>query len=175
MNFKLILFLILCSIVFCLISYQYIGNILTRVLGIDVIIINYLPTNYTNIEVTAAEKNTGIKNKLMDYKNITHVIKSSHISDWIQQMEEKYSKENERIKKVCNEYRKNYQTRLGLQRQSVIRRNIIKNMMLDTKHRLAYCRHGKVRYIFYKIFMWYSILILNMYIRLSVTFYYPYR
>ena len=144
MNFKLILFFILCSIVFCLISYQYIGNILTRVLGIDVIIINYLPPNYTNIEVTIAEKQTGIKNKLMDYKNITDVIKSSHISDWIQQMEEKYSKENERIKNVCNEYRKKYPTKFGLRRQSVIRRNVIKNMMLDTKHRLAYCRHGKV-------------------------------
>ena len=144
MNFKLIVFFILCSIVFCLISYQYIGNILTRVLGIDVIIINYLPPNHTNIEVTIAEKQTGIKNKLMNYKNITAAIKGSHISDWMQQMEEKYSKENERIKKVCNKYRKKHPTKFGLQRQSVIRRNIIKNVMLDTKHRLAYCRHGKV-------------------------------
>ena len=51
-------------------------------------------------------------------------------------MEEKYSKENERIKKVCNEYGKNYQTKHGLQRQSVIRRNIIKNMIHQMIHQI---------------------------------------
>jgi hypothetical protein len=67
----------------------------------------------------------------------------SSTKDWMKKMEEKYEKRNERIRKVCEEYRTNIPSQFG-SNDTYIQRNIVKNMMVDVKHRLAYCRHGKV-------------------------------
>ena len=52
---------------------------------------------------------------------------------WMKQMEAKYSKAIENIERVCRKYKKDNSTKIPL-----------KNLMVDLKHHLAFCRNAKV-------------------------------
>ena len=157
MNIKFFILLLLCVGLFFLICYIYIGNEFSfttfkfnyQNLNIDNIVVKYIPPSIHQFHVGS----------LMDYNisimpsNISNKHQNSNIlfpsstKDWMKKMEEKYEKMNERIHKVCEEYRTKNPSVFG-SNDTYIKRNIVKNMMVDVKHHLAYCRHGKVKYLF---------------------------
>ena len=143
MSFKLIVIVLLSLLVFSLISYLYIGNALANILGIDIVIVSYLPDGYRiHAKVEDASKSIPIHtiSKATDDPVRVH---NNSIKEWISKMEEKYRKTNERIRNVCNRYRETNHDEFETH-ANYIQSNIVKNMMVDIKHGLAYCRHGKV-------------------------------
>lgn len=103
-------------VVFCLITCFCISNTWKSIFNSGVVVVHYLP-------LTTSLSTTNDK--------------------WIEKMEEKYRKSNERIRQVCQKYREKDITEFNIHNE-YIERNIMLNMMVDVKHRLAYCRHGKV-------------------------------
>ena len=66
--------------------------------------------------------------------------------DWMEQMEQKYRTINERILRVCRTYRERATQELDVD-VSYIDQGLVIDMMLDPKHKLAYCQNAKVRHI----------------------------
>ena len=64
--------------------------------------------------------------------------------DWITKMDEKYRKSKERIRKICKEYRTTIPSKFTNDDKG-IKRNIVEILMVDVKHRLAYCPIEKVK------------------------------
>ena len=166
MNIKLIIFVLICVGVFCLICYIYIGNELrfstltfnSQHLIINSIVANYVPQSTHQFQVGSvidmkhdiSSVPSNISNKHQSMSSTTSVPSST--KDWMRKMEEKYEQINERIHNVCEEYRTKHHSKFG-SNDTFIERNIVKNMMVDIKHSLAYCRHGKVKYLFLFIFV----------------------
>ena len=70
--------------------------------------------------------------------------------DWLKKMEDKYRKINNRIHTVCKRYGATNESNLENHHQPDYHQILYTssktgylNMMVDTQHRLAYCRHGK--------------------------------
>ena len=143
MSVKWTTFVLLCLVLFSLITYFYIGNSLNNIFDIGVVVVNYLPLSFTNnVTVYMIIENISIaSNASLPYEELG--FNATTTDDWVEQMEEKYSTYNERILKVCQQYRAKYPTEFNNHTQ-YIERNIMKNMMVDVKHQLAYCRNGKV-------------------------------
>ena len=161
MNIKLVVLPLLCVGLLCLICYIYIGNELSFIsfkfnsqnLIIGNIVAKYVAPSIHQFQVgSVVDMNYSISiahpNISNKHQNISfNTSLQSSIKDWMKKMEEKYEKINERIHKVCEEYRTKNPSEFG-SNDTYIQRNIIKNMMVDVKHRLAYCRNGKVKYLF---------------------------
>jgi hypothetical protein len=64
--------------------------------------------------------------------------------DWITKMDEKYRKTKERIRKICKEYRATIPSKFT-NNDKGIKRNVVESLMVDVKHRLAYCPVEKVK------------------------------
>ena len=62
----------------------------------------------------------------------------------MKEMEDKYSKINERIRKVCEELRSYNPSDIENRNPESLSTDLYKNMVLDMNHGLSYCRHGKV-------------------------------
>jgi hypothetical protein len=71
-------------------------------------------------------------------------IKEQQQDDWITKMDEKYRKTNERIRKICKEYKSTIPSKFTNDDKG-IELNIAKSLMVDVKHRLAYCPIEKVK------------------------------
>ena len=136
-------FVLLCLVAFALITYFYIGNALNNIFSIGVVVVNYLPLKFTtNVSVYTIIANISTASKSSTpYEMLS--FNGTATNDWVEQMEEKYWKSNERIRKVCQKYREKYPSEFHVDNK-YMERNIMKNMMVDVKHQLAYCRHGKV-------------------------------
>ena len=63
---------------------------------------------------------------------------------WMKEMEDKYSKINIRIRKVCKELRSYNPSDFENRNPESLSTDLYKNMVLDMNHGLSYCRHGKV-------------------------------
>ena len=76
--------------------------------------------------------------------SISKPIMDGYTDDWIKKMEEKYRHENERIRKICNEHRT--EPLFDSANNDKIQKEIELKMsiMIDVKHRLAYCLNAKV-------------------------------
>ena len=66
-------------------------------------------------------------------------------SKWMKKMEHKYSKINKRIKKVCKDLPSYNSLDVKSRNQDSLEKNVNKHMIIDMKHGLSYCRHGKVK------------------------------
>ena len=81
---------------------------------------------------------------------ISKVKMDAYDDDWIKKMEEKYRKDNERIRKVCNKYRT--VPLFASNNSDEIHKSIVMHMPIDVTHRLAHCPNGKVAtYFEYRI------------------------
>ena len=71
--------------------------------------------------------------------------------DWIKKMEEKYRRENERIRKICNKHRAApfFDSNNNDEIQKSIVMDVHTGFVIDVTHRLAYCPNGKVAMYFY--------------------------
>jgi hypothetical protein len=65
-------------------------------------------------------------------------------NDWIKKMEEKYRKTNERIRKICKEYRETIPSKFTNDYKG-IELSVVESLMVDVKHQLAYCPIEKVK------------------------------
>ena len=59
-------------------------------------------------------------------------------------MDEKYRKTKERIRKICKEYKATTPSKFTSDDKG-IELNVVKSLMVDVKHRLAYCLNEKVK------------------------------
>ena len=83
----------------------------------------------------------------------------SDIDYYIRKMEDKYRKENKRIRKICDQYKStlsfdfNNQKSLSKKSKDINNQdfNVVKNIWVDAKHRLSYCPIAKVKRIFLSI------------------------
>ena len=128
-SFRLIISSLVCLVMLTSIRYLYINNNLRKVFTTET---HLIPAMY-KLETDA-------------YKDTQYNIKRSSPSavtkDWITTMEEKYSQENERIRKICNKHRA--KPLFDFKNNDEIRHVIVNEMWFDAKHRLAYCPNAKV-------------------------------
>ena len=132
-NFRLVIAVSMCLLMFPSIRYLYINDNLRKVFTAET---HWIPAIY--------------KPKIDSYKDTQYNIKRSSPSagtkEWIKTMEEKYRQENERIRKICNKHRG--KPLFDFKKNDKIRQVIVNDMWFDVKHRLAYCPNSKVLVIY---------------------------
>ena len=85
-----------------------------------------------------------INEDFLNKQNDSVVKNETTIESWMKEMEDKYFEINERIRKVCEELQLYNPSDIKYRNPIELKSNIYKNMIVDTKHGLSYCRHGKV-------------------------------
>ena len=65
---------------------------------------------------------------------------------WIKNMEEKYRETNERIQKICAQYKATMPIKFNNE-EEILKHKVKKNTAFDEKYRLAYCPNAKVLYL----------------------------
>ena len=90
---------------------------------------------------------SNLNSQLSNTNNTNRTPPTTFQHDWIKKMEEKYRKDNERIRKICDEHRAKLSFEFN-NNDKINEENAIKNMVVDVKHRLAYCRNAKVKCLF---------------------------
>ena len=98
------------------------------------------PSTTLSIDLPTSSTNKDFSNK----QNGSVVKKATTIESWMKEMEDKYFKINERIRNVCEELKLYNPSDIKYRNPIELKSNIYKNMIVDTKHGLSYCRHGKV-------------------------------
>jgi hypothetical protein len=72
------------------------------------------------------------------------------VHHYIRKMEDKYRKENKRIRKICDEYKStvtfDFNNNYRFNEQ-----NCVESMWVDKKHGLAYCPNANVKWLFLSI------------------------
>jgi hypothetical protein len=71
------------------------------------------------------------------------------VHHYIRKMEDKYRKENERIRQICDEYKST--VTFDFNNNYTFKEHCVENMWVDVKHRLAYCPNAKVKWLFLSI------------------------
>ena len=90
-----------------------------------------LPTSSTNEDFLNKQNDSVVKNE-------------TTIESWMKEMEDKYFEINERIRKVCEELKLYNPSDMKYRNPMELKSNVYKHMIVDMKHGLSYCRHGKV-------------------------------
>ena len=146
MSVRYVVFAITVLLLFSMIGFFYFGSALNKSV-ITSAMVKYV-SNLT--QVTISEKLYTFAGDAPPFPNSSSVPETTKkefnetVNDWMKQMEQKYRRINERIYKVCQKYRDKSTNESNVDHK-YIEQNILKNMMLDVNHKLAYCRHGKVR------------------------------
>ena len=71
------------------------------------------------------------------------------VHHYIRKMEDKYRKENKRIRKICDEHKST--VTFDFNNNYTFKEHCVENMWVDVKHRLAYCPNAKVKWLFLSI------------------------
>ena len=150
MNIKLIASILAGAILFTLISCSYYGNTLRNVIGIDITMIKPLPSlmangDYQTQNVFRRPKPAMVVNNSSQKKSSDSSTSSISNSKWMKKMEDKYSKINKNIKKVCKQLPSYNSSDVKDRNPNTVEKDVNKHMLVDLKHGLSYCRHGKVR------------------------------
>ena len=118
MNIRVMIAVLIGLVVFSLIFELYAGNYLRYHFNIE----EHSIYNITQFQLDA-------------YNDRQH---------YIMKMEDKYRKENERIRKICDKYKSTISS--GLENNYTFDKQIcVENIWVDVKHRLAYCPNAKVK------------------------------
>ena len=131
--------------VFC-VSYVYISNHSMKISTIKKHLppIYYkFPTGPQNIHHNISSSHSQISNT----NKMNRTPLTAFQQDWIKEMEEKYHKDNERIRKICNDHRATLSFEFN-NNDKINEENAMRNMVVDVKHKLAYCRNAKVNCLF---------------------------
>ena len=147
MNIRLVIAISMILLVFPSISYFYIGDYLRKKFTVEK---NFPPEIYqlkidafNDIQPNISMTSSHISNT---HYNI-RIPPSSSTNDWIKKMEEKYRQTNERIRKICDEYKTKSSFDFN-NNDKMKKQNILHNMVVDVKHHLAYCPIAKVNIYF---------------------------
>ena len=146
MSVRFVIFAITVLLLFSMIGFFYFGSAINKSV-ITSAMVKYI-SNLT--DVTINERSYTFSGDTSPFPNsrsapeTTKKESNETVKDWMKQMEDKYRMINERIRMVCQRYRKKNGNESNVDHK-YIEQNILKNMMLDVNHKLAYCRHGKVR------------------------------
>ena len=132
-------------------------NVFRRPLPVRVV---QKPSTTLSINLPTSSTNEDFLNK----QNESVVKKATTIESWMKEMEDKYFEINERIRKVCEELQLYNPSDIKYRNPKELKSNIYKNMIVDTKHGLSYCRHGKVATYFISFIL---ILCINLFGQLS--------
>ena len=143
MNVRLIIVFPMTALVFFTICYFYSGNYSRKVFTLEK---HLPPTVYkldtdNDIHKIGSMSDSHLSNT--QYKNGISSTSLEH--DWIKKMEEKYRKDNERIRKICDEHKETLSFDINTDINSYLKQQI---RMFDVKHRLAYCPIEKVKCLF---------------------------
>ena len=77
----------------------------------------------------------------LEEKTVSHITilwnpQDAEVNSWLRSMEATFEARRDRVREICRKYGD------PLKRKE---RNFAKNLMISVNHKLAYCRHGKVR------------------------------
>ena len=98
------------------------------------------PSNTLSFDSPTSSTNGDFSNK----QNESFVKNPTTIESWMKEMEDKYFEINERIRNVCEELQLYNPSDMKNRNPSELKSNVYKHMIVDMKHGLSYCRHGKV-------------------------------
>ena len=98
------------------------------------------PNTTLSINLPTSTTNGDFSNK----QNESFVKKPTTTESWMKKMEEKYFEINKRIRKVCEELELYNPSDMKYRNPMELKSNVYKHMIVDMKHGLSYCRHGKV-------------------------------
>ena len=102
--------------------------------------------DYKAQNVFRREKPAMVVNNSSQKKSSESSTTSQSNSKWMKQMEDKYSKINKHIKKVCKELPSYNSSDVKGRNPNVVEDNVNSDhMIVDLTHGLSYCRIGKVR------------------------------
>ena len=116
------------------------------IIAISTCLVLYVLYYGSKTRTTTNHKNLQSGSKFSNVHFNRNISSTSSTHNWIKDMKEKYRETNERIKKICAQYRATMPIMFNKD-EVVVKHNVKKNTVIDDKNRLAYCRNAKVLYL----------------------------
>ena len=116
------------------------------IIAISTCLVLYVLYHCSKTCTTTNHKNLQIGSKFSNVHSNRNISSTSSTHNWIKDMNEKYRETNERIQKICAQYRATMPIKFNND-EVILKHNVEKNTVIDDKYRLAYCRNAKVLYL----------------------------